>query len=230
LIAPATQLPRRLRRRLPRTFRRGLVAGAASFGLMLALRGWLQWIGPLPGDRYAVVHFSVVDPDLPRLIIDVYLLIAQPWFVLLTLVLALAALGRYAGMRAALGLVLAEFVIVWNMALKAIFGPTPLWSSLHSGGVNYPSGHVSYVTAVVGYLAWTGFRQRRSAVVPICLIVIGGMGIERVLSGTHLPSDVVGGYLLGLSWVIPVTAWTAVGWTAAPPGRPAPGSGPGPRR
>lgn len=192
---------------------------------MLALRGWLEWVGPLPGDRDAAAHYSPAHPGLPHWVIDAYVTLARPWCVLVTLVVAMAILGWRVGTPAALGLLLAEFVIVWNAVLKTIFGATPLWSSLHASGVNYPSGHASYVAAVFGYLAWIGGARHRPEVVGAALVVIVGMGAERVLSGTHLLSDVIGGYLLGVSWLLPVTAWVRGGWSDAPRARPVHGSG-----
>lgn len=180
---------------------------AGLFAVVLGLRAWLQWVGPFPGDRYAIHHYSGADPGLPSSVIGTFVGIAEPLTVIVTLAAGTWALWPRVGARASIGLCLAAVDIVWNALLKAAFGPTPLWSQAHAAGVNYPSGHTSYVTAVFGYLAWVAARQHQRELVAVCILIIVGMGPERVLSGTHLVSDVIGGYLLGLAWLILVISW-----------------------
>jgi membrane-associated phospholipid phosphatase len=196
--------------RLRRTLRQPIATGAVLFGVMLGLRGWLQWVGPLPGDRYALAHYSAYRPGLPSSVIDAYVAVAEPWVVVAIVLVGMSALWRHVGLREAIGLALASLVIVWNAILKALFGASPLWAHAH-GGVNYPSGHTSYAMGVFGYLAWIGWRRRQYELLAVCVLVIVGMGPERVLSATHLPSDVIGGYLLGLSWLCVVLPWVARG-------------------
>ena len=74
-------------------------------------------------------------------------------------------------------------------------------------GVNYPSGDTAYVAVVHGYLD-VGRGHRQPELVAVCLLLTVGMGPVRVLSDTHLLSDVIGGYLLGGAWLIFVMLWT----------------------
>ena len=76
----------------------------------------------------------------------------------------------------------------------------------HSG-VNYPSGHCAYAVAVFGYLAILGRRHRQLEVVAVSLLLLVGMGPLRLLTGAHLLSDVIGGYLLGGAWLIFSLLW-----------------------
>jgi membrane-associated phospholipid phosphatase len=192
------------------------VISGALFGFVLGLRAWVQWVGPFPGDRYAIDHYSGSHLGLPTWVINSYVSIAEPVTVVVMLLAAIWALWRRVEPRASIGLALAALIIVWNAVLKVAFGATPLWSQAHHIGVNYPSGHTSYVTAVFGYLAWLGARGRQPALVAVCVLIIIGMGPERVLSGTHLVSDVIGGYLLGLAWLILVTRWVRAGGYRGP--------------
>lgn len=88
-------------------------------------------------------------------------------------------------------LLLDEFV-------KSAFPRPPL-----SGpGLSFPSGYatVSMATAVaVVLLAWQT-RWRRSAV-GIAAIVVLGTGLAVVDAGWHYPSDVLGGWCVGICWV-----------------------------
>jgi undecaprenyl-diphosphatase len=72
---------------------------------------------------------------------------------------------------------------------------------------SFPSGHVLNLTATFGfflYLSYVHIRQPvlRALSVTICSLVIGLIGVARVYSGEHWPSDVVGGYLLGVFWLL----------------------------
>ena len=135
--------------------------------------------------------------------------VGAPVAATLTIAVAAWALYRRVGRRAAIAVVLASAVAVCVAVLKALWGPTPLWVELGHGGVNYPSGHTAYATAVFGYLLLVARRYRQPEVVAICLVLLVGMGPERVLSGAHLLSDVIGGYLLGCAWLILVMLWAS---------------------
>jgi membrane-associated phospholipid phosphatase len=61
---------------------------------------------------------------------------------------------------------------------------------------------VTFVTAVGGYLGALAWRQGRRVAPTVVLVLIAGAGPARVLGGQHLLSDVIGGYMLGLAWLI----------------------------
>jgi undecaprenyl-diphosphatase len=93
-------------------------------------------------------------------------------------------------------------VIPLNALLKLLSGPTPLWSGTYHAGLNFPSGHVAFVTSVVGYLGWVALRRQQPAVAALALLVVLGMGPARVLVGAHLVSDVIAGYLVGAAVLV----------------------------
>ena len=176
--------------------------------LMLALRGWTQWIGSFPGDRSVAVYAETARwTRVVRFIGPVFTDAGTAAIAILTVAIAAWALSRRVGARAALGVLLAAAVVIIVAVLKALWGPTPLWVSLGNSGLNYPSGHVAYTTAVFGYLLILGRRHRQPEVVAVSLLMIVGMGPMRVLTGTHLLSDAIGGYLLGGAWLILVMLW-----------------------
>ena len=85
----------------------------------------------------------------------------------------------------------------------------PQWQNpdefLHS--MSYPSGHASSIAAMGGILVVLvsmfvrRANLRRAAYVAIVLVVLL-VGADRVLLGRHYPSDVLGGYLLGIGVVL----------------------------
>jgi membrane-associated phospholipid phosphatase len=70
----------------------------------------------------------------------------------------------------------------------------------------FPAGHVAAFTAFCGflcYLAWLRLEAswRRTTLIVFLTVAMLLMGLSRVQSGEHWPSDVLGGYLLGVSWL-----------------------------
>lgn len=131
--------------------------------------------------------------------------LATPVVAGLTVGVLALLVGRRRGSRAALFVVATAGVVLVNIVLKAAIGITPPFHDLgypYGVGGNFPSGHVSYATAVFGgvaWLAWTG-RQRDMAFVAALLVPV--MGGERIVSGAHLLSDVLAGYALGGAWLL----------------------------
>jgi len=74
-------------------------------------------------------------------------------------------------------------------------------------GYSFPSGHSATAMILYGLLAYWLIRQRRTGrnrvgipVAVVSLIVM--VGFSRIYLGVHFLSDVLGGYLLGLCWLI----------------------------
>jgi undecaprenyl-diphosphatase len=76
---------------------------------------------------------------------------------------------------------------------------------LHS----FPSGHIALALSVYGLLAYLWFERSRSIVertliVLLLLLWCGVVGIARVRLGAHWPSDLIGGAILGVLWLLGV--------------------------
>ncbi len=76
----------------------------------------------------------------------------------------------------------------------------------HPLTLSFPSGYVVHFMAFYGFLlALTFLYMRRGALRILILVVLGilitGIGLSRIYVGEHWPSDVVGGYLVGLCWL-----------------------------
>ena len=71
---------------------------------------------------------------------------------------------------------------------------------------SFPSGHALNLTAIFGfliYLAYVHLRPgwlRRLTLTLLALPILT-VGLARIQAGAHWPSDVLGGYLLGLLWL-----------------------------
>ncbi|MFJ4622130.1 phosphatase PAP2 family protein [Streptomyces sp. NPDC088812] len=96
-----------------------------------------------------------------------------------------------------------------QQGLKAAVGrerprwPDPVDSAHYAA---FPSGHALTATVVLGLLLWLLHRHGvRTAVwrtaVAVAVVSVAGVGLTRVWLGVHWPSDVLGGWLLGMTLV-----------------------------
>ena len=72
-------------------------------------------------------------------------------------------------------------------------------------GYSFPSGHSATATLMYGFLAayaWTHLRgASRGAVVALALLLIPAIAASRLYLGVHYASDVLGGVVLGATWL-----------------------------
>ncbi|MEN0015896.1 MAG: phosphatase PAP2 family protein [Solirubrobacteraceae bacterium] len=218
---PATARPRWTRRQL----RVAVGVPVVCLLLVLALRLWLAWVGPIVGDRWALTRHDYGGSQAAWLLDlgNVFQVIGTAVPAVLTIAWAAVFVAREEGRRGVLFLGAAALGVVFNAVLKDLSGPTPLMAQRAPGGLNYPSGHVVYATVVFGALAWMAWRRRRVDIVAALVFLIVCMGPFRVTLGAHFPSDVVAAYLVGVAWLVPVAILTGYSGSRAParPARPA---------
>jgi membrane-associated phospholipid phosphatase len=89
--------------------------------------------------------------------------------------------------------------------------PRPTTSMIHVSvwlsDKSFPSDHVLAFTVFFGFLLYLIFKKSKLNFLNIILtivfiLLIATIGISRIYLGAHWPSDVLGGYLLGLVWLL----------------------------
>ncbi|MBI4812432.1 LssY C-terminal domain-containing protein [Candidatus Falkowbacteria bacterium] len=89
----------------------------------------------------------------------------------------------------------------------AFHRPRPLEALYFENTFSFPSGHAALATAFFGFLVYFGWRNVKKWKTKLNILFSGIaililVGFSRLYLGVHYLSDVWGGYLLGLLWVI----------------------------
>lgn len=196
---------------------------ALTIALTLAARG----PNILPGDVVIgrwVQRWNI--PGLPRLVDFANAFgstkVAVPLSVVLVVTLLLAH-----HRREAMILVAVSVIRPLNAVLKSLCeSPRPgddLIRVDHAvSGWGYPSGHAMGITLFCGAIIWVACRitapgWARRSIIALALGLILLTGFARVYVGAHWPSDVLGGYLWGITLLVLVHAtfarWDHLQWS-----------------
>lgn len=106
-------------------------------------------------------------------------------------------------------------VIINNLLLKNIIGrdrPNGI-NIITETGKSFPSGHSAVSIVVYGYLIYLIYnfiknKYFKYTLITILSLIILIVGITRIYLGVHYTSDVLGGYLIGISYLLIFTYFT----------------------
>ncbi len=93
-----------------------------------------------------------------------------------------------------------------NHSIKGIFmrpRPDTMYHIIEQGGWSFPSGHSITSLVVFGLLIWlvryyVSNRKIANILTVILMIPCFGIGLSRIYVGVHYPTDVLGGWCLGI--------------------------------
>jgi len=112
-------------------------------------------------------------------------------------------LARASRPRAMLWLIVAvSAMTVINPLMKLVFlapRPDAIAHLIAISSNSFPSGHAAGAMTLYGAIALL-FRNRMVGL--FCALMILATGLSRVWLGVHWPSDVIGGWIEGLAWLI----------------------------
>lgn len=145
------------------------------------LTRWVTFITNLGGSRGTVIGV---------LLVSIPLLIRRRWWSVFGLVFATGGGGVVA------------------LGLKAFFARArPTESLIDVGGYAFPSGHAFTAMVFFGYLIYLGHRHFRSAIIQVLITLFSFsmivlIGLSRVYLNVHWLTDVMGGFVAGIAWVV----------------------------
>lgn len=135
------------------------------------------------------------------------------FFMTLTAVLTLWVCHRR---RLAIGLTISVLAaLIASNGLKMAIGrsrPDIVTHEALTFTASFPSGH-AFLSAVtlLSIAGFVGLASKRADIARLCLTLAWVMtvliGLSRIYLGVHWPTDVLGGWLLGVAWASLVTAW-----------------------
>jgi undecaprenyl-diphosphatase len=108
--------------------------------------------------------------------------------------------------------------VVLILLLKDVFErprPDLALRLVHAGSTSFPSGHalessVAYLTLAALLSRLVRHRGLKLYFIGLALFLTGIVGATRVYLGVHYPSDVLGGWIAGLTWAL--TCWTVASY------------------
>jgi membrane-associated phospholipid phosphatase len=154
-------------------------------------------------DAVALYDFTRLDRPLVEVPARVLLALLEPWFFAVW-GLALVAVALRQG-RPRVGLAVA---LVLSLAPGSAELLKPLLAHPHAQVVplyikaaSWPSGHATAATALALCALLVAPPERRRAVAMLGAALVVAVGCALLILAWHMPSDVLGGYLLATLWV-----------------------------
>ncbi len=179
-----------------------LVAGLCVVGL--ALTWVLAALVPFTHvrDAVALYHFTRLDHPIVEVPAKALLDLLEPWFFTVW-GLALVALALSQG-RPRVGLAVAIVLAVAPGSaelLKPLLAhPHAQVAHLYVKDASWPSGHATAATALVWCAVLVAPPPRRLMVAMVGVVLAVAVSYALLILAWHMPSDVLGGYLLGTLW------------------------------
>ena len=128
------------------------------------------------------------------------------FLITLTIVLLVLIKNKKIGISIFSNLVI---VTILNQLLKAILQrPRPTeYRIVEETGYSFPSGHSMVSMAFYGYLIYLIYRYVKNKYIKwisivLLSILVCSIGISRIYLGVHYTSDVLGGFLISISYLI----------------------------
>lgn len=105
-------------------------------------------------------------------------------------------------------LMMSNLVIITllNQLLKCVFRRLrPINGIISESGYSFPSGHSMVSMAFYGFLIYLLYKSNfkyKNIFIGLLIVLILLIGISRIYLGVHYPTDVFGGFLLSISYLL----------------------------
>lgn len=149
---------------------------------------------------------SLKSTGVTNIVRSITFLCSEIFMIALAIVILLLLKNKGISLRLVLNMAGAA---VLNKIVKAIFArPRPIGISLvEESGYSFPSGHSMISFAFYGYVVYLIYTKVQNkwikwiSIISLSLL-IPLIGISRVYLGVHFGSDVIGGFILGLIYLM----------------------------
>jgi undecaprenyl-diphosphatase len=188
-----------------------IAAAAVLFSIWLGRAATLGRTLPFDGAIRDAIH-ACASPSLTLVMLGITQM-GEPLFLVLVTLLAAWRLSIAGRRRAAALLGLSTIgVTALSESLKVVFHrtrPPGFFGYAEPLTYSFPSGHAITSICFYGVLSLILSSATRSAarrrvlwITTVLLILL--IGFSRIYLGVHYPTDVLGGYVLGIAWLIGV--------------------------
>jgi membrane-associated phospholipid phosphatase len=153
-------------------------------------------------DAVALHHFTVLDEGSVGTATKSLLhLLDAPFFTIWAVALVLFALGRGRPRVAlAVALVMSMAPLTAEVLKPLLAHPHVIIDSTHVGAASWPSGHATAAAALALSAVLVAPRHMRPTVAVVGVIFTLAVGVSLLIGAWHMPSDVLGGYVLAGLW------------------------------
>ena len=165
-----------------------------------------------PGDLYLALRLQSIDSPFLLSLAQGIAFIFRGWYSALVVVVIGMFVWWRTGRREAVMILAAGLLNFVNAPLKLLIGrPRPSPDLIEVFAVesdkSFPSGHAFYAITIFGFLAYIIFVNLKKSILRTILLaaftaLILLIGVSRVYLGVHWPSDILGGYLIGGTFLI----------------------------
>ena len=186
------------------------------FGVLTALFLLLSLLAHLalrfPGDLQATLLFQSIHSTSLLAVMEGVSYITGEWRAALIVITGGIVVWLRVGRLEASLVVLSGLITIVNEALKiAVNRPRPsadlVSIFVNETGGSFPSGHAFFAVLVLGMLTYLAVTHQtrpglKAFTISVCLILIPWIGISRIYLGVHWVSDVIGGYVIGMLFLL----------------------------
>jgi len=154
-------------------------------------------------DAVALYDFTLLGrPRVDILANAVLFLLDPPLYILWgVLLVALALRRRRPRVALAVGLVLSLAPLSAEALKPLLAHPHARIGASEIGAASWPSGHATAAAALALCAVLVAPRGLRPTVAALGMMFAAAVGVSLLILAWHLPSDVLGGYLLGTLWM-----------------------------
>jgi membrane-associated phospholipid phosphatase len=199
------------------------LAAAAACVLALALVWVLAQLVPAfhTRDAAALYHFTLLDkPRVDRAGNALLALFEPGIFTLWTALVVAVALARRRPRSAIAAAIVLTLAPLSAEALKPLLAhPHAQIGAVHIGAASWPSGHSTAALSLALAAVLVAPARLRPAVAAVGGLVALAVGGALLILAWHMPSDVLGGYLLATLWMALAVAVLRAGERRRPSAR-----------